>query len=62
MAENNKQFDYNQLDEEQMEALRAQLRGFSTGVKGSLRAVQSVRELQDAVASHSSHSDSDGWI
>jgi hypothetical protein len=58
----NKQFDYTQLDEEQMEALRAQLRGFSTGVKGSMRAVQSTYQMQDAVATHSSHSDSDGWI
>lgn len=58
----NKQFDYNQLDEEQMEALRVQLRGFSTGVRGSMRAAQSEAQLQDVVATHSSHSDTDGWI
>lgn len=61
MAET-KTFDYNQLEEEQMEALRAQLRGFSTGVKGALRAAQAQQPLMDAGCCHSSHSDTDGWI
>ena len=61
MAENNQQFDYTQLDEEQMEALRTQLRGFSTGVKGTLRQAQAEQPILEG-GGHSSHSDSDGWI
>lgn len=58
----NQNFDYEQLEAKDIERLREQLRSFSTGVQGSLHAVQSGGKLKDAVATHSSHSDSDGWF
>jgi hypothetical protein len=58
----NELFDYKQLDEEQIEALRAQLRGFTSGVRGAMRAARSNQQMHDTISTHSNHTNNDDWI
>lgn len=59
---NNKSFDYSQLDEKQLDSVRTQLRSFTVGIKGPLVSNQADQPVLDAGCCHSSHADTDGWI